>query len=67
MRTSTGDHHSLRRSAADLLRQPCRPSVVRRSSGTTDRMREHYSTVGFDEARSVGERVVSLLPALGRA
>jgi hypothetical protein len=33
---------------------------------TTDRMREHYSTVGADEARSIGERVVSLVPAVSR-
>jgi hypothetical protein len=31
---------------------------------TTDRMRQHYSSVGNDEARSIGERVVSLVPSV---
>jgi hypothetical protein len=32
---------------------------------TTDRMREHYSTVNAEETRDVGARVASLVPAVG--
>jgi hypothetical protein len=49
----------LRRAAVDPL---AAKAII---GHTTDRMREHYSTVGADEARTIGERVISLLPALG--
>ena len=43
-------------------------AVVRSSTKTgnaTDRMREHYSTVNADETRDIGQRVASLVPAVG--
>lgn len=33
---------------------------------TTDRMRQHYSSVGNDETKSIGERVVSPVPSVSR-
>jgi hypothetical protein len=30
-------------------------------------MREHYSTVGADEAREIGAHLVSLIPAVARS
>lgn len=61
--------HGLRRTATDLLRRAAVDPVAAKAiiGHTTDRMREHYSTVGADEARSIGERVVSLVPAVRRA
>ena len=57
--------HGLRRTATDLLRRAAVDPVAAKAiiGHTTDRMRERYSTVGADEARSIGERVVSLVPA----
>ena len=31
---------------------------------TTDRMREHYASVSADEARGIGARLVTLVPAV---
>jgi integrase len=58
--------HGLRRTATDLLRRAAVDPVAAKAiiGHTTDRMREHYSTLGTDEARSIGERVISLIPAL---
>jgi len=58
--------HGLRRTATDLLRRAAVDPVAAKAiiGHTTDRMREHYSTVGNDEARSIGERVVSLVPGV---
>ena len=58
--------HALRRTATGLLRRAAvDPAAVKAIIGhTTDSMREHYSTVGTDEARSIGERVVSLVPGV---
>ena len=36
-------------------------------SHTTDRMREHYSTVGTDETCGMGARLVPLVPAVATA
>lgn len=58
--------HGLRRTATDLLRRAAVDPVAAKAiiGHTTDRMREHYSTVGADETRSIGERVVALVPAM---
>jgi integrase len=58
--------HGLRRTATDLLRRAAvDPAAAKAIIGhTTDRMREHYSTVGNDETRSIGDRVMSLVPTL---
>ncbi|MFM2419642.1 MAG: hypothetical protein RL385_4365 [Pseudomonadota bacterium] len=60
--------HGLRRTATDLLRRAAVDPVAAKAiiGHTTDRMREHYSSVGSDEARSIGERLVSLVPAVRR-
>jgi integrase len=60
--------HGLLRTATDLLRRAAvDPVAVKAIIGhTTDRMREHYSTVGADEARGIGERIISLVPAVHR-
>lgn len=60
--------HGLRRPATGLLRRAAVDPVAAKAiiGHTTDRMREHYSTVDQDEARSIGERVVSLVPAVRR-
>jgi integrase len=59
--------HGLRRTATDLLRRAAVDPVAAKAiiGHTTDRMREHYSTVGADEARGIGARLVSLLAAVG--
>ena len=59
--------HGLRRTATDLLRCAAVDPVAAKAiiGHTTDRMREHYSTVGADEARGIGARLVSLVPAVG--
>ena len=61
--------HGLRRTATDLLRRAAVDPVAAKAiiRHTTDRMREHYSIVGADEARSIGERVVSLVPGVRQA
>lgn len=58
--------HGLRRTATDLLRRAAVDPVTAKAiiGHTTDRMREHYSTVGTDEARGIGARLVSLVPAV---
>jgi integrase len=58
--------HGLRRTATDLLRRAAVDPVAAKAiiGHTTDRMREHYSTVGADEARGIGARLVSLVPAV---
>lgn len=58
--------HGLRRTATDLLRRAAADPVTAKAiiGHTTDRMREHYSTVGADEARGIGARLVSLVPAV---
>jgi integrase len=58
--------HGLRRTATDLLRRAAVDPVTAKAiiGHTTDRMREHYSTVGRDEARGIGARLVSLVPAV---
>ena len=60
--------HGLRRTATDLLRRAAVDPVAAKAiiGHTTDRMREHYSTVGADEARGIGERIISLVPAVHR-
>jgi integrase len=59
--------HGLRRTATDLLRRAAVDPVAAKAiiGHTTDRMREHYSTVNVEEARDIGQRVVSLVPGLG--
>jgi integrase len=61
--------HGLRRTATDLLRRAAADPVTAKAiiGHTTDRMREHYSTVGADEARGIGARLVSLVPAVARS
>lgn len=58
--------HGLRRTATDLLRRAAVDPVAAKAiiGHTTDRMRQHYSSVGNDETKSIGERVVSLVPTL---
>ena len=58
--------HGLRRTTTDLLRRAAIDPVAAKAiiGHTTDRMREHYSTVGPDEARGIGARLVSLVPAV---
>jgi integrase len=58
--------HGLRRTATDLLRRAAVDPVTAKAiiGHTTDRMREHYSTVGSDEARGIGARLVSLVPGV---
>jgi integrase len=48
--------HGLRRTATDLLRRAAVDPVAAKAiiGHTTDRMREHYSTVGADEAAASG-------------
>ncbi len=60
--------HGLRRTATDLLRRAAVDPVAAKAiiGHTTDRMREHYSTVGADEARGSGQRTISLVPAVQR-
>lgn len=57
--------HGLRRTATDLLRRAAVDPVAAKAitGHTTDRMREHYSTVSADETRDVGARVAALVPA----
>ena len=54
--------HGLRRTATDLLRRAAVDPVAAKAiiGHTTDRMRQHYSTVGDDETRGIGARLVSL-------
>ena len=61
--------HGLRRTATDLLRRAAVDPVTAKAiiGHTTDRMREHYSTVGTDEARGIGARLVSLVPGCQRS
>jgi integrase len=58
--------HGLRRTATDLLRRAAVDPVTAKAiiGHTTDRMREHYSTVGTDEARAIGASLISLVPAV---
>jgi integrase len=58
--------HGLRRTATDLLRRAAVDPVAAKAiiGHTTDRMRQHYSTVGDDETRGIGARLVSLVPAV---
>ena len=58
--------HGLRRTATDLLRRAAVDHTAAKSiiGHTTDRMREHYSSVSADEARGIGSRLVSLVPAV---
>jgi integrase len=51
--------HGLRRTATDLLRRAAVDPVAAKAiiGHTTDRMREHYSTVNADETRDIGARV----------
>lgn len=58
--------HGLRRTATDLLRRAAVDPVAAKAiiGHTTDRMREHYSTVNADETRDIGARVASLVPAV---
>ena len=58
--------HGLRRTATDLLRRAAVDPVAAKAiiGHTTDRMREHYSTVNADETRDIGTRVASLVPAV---
>jgi integrase len=60
--------HGLRRTATDLLRRASVDPVTAKAiiGHTTDRMREHYSTVGQDEARAIGASLISLVPAVGK-
>ena len=55
--------HGLRRTATDLLRHAAVDPVAAKAiiGHTTDRMREHYSTVNANETRDIGARVVSLV------
>ena len=59
--------HGLRRTATDLLRRASVDPVTAKAivGHTTDRMREHYSSVGQDEARAIGASLISLVPAIG--
>jgi integrase len=59
--------HGLRRTATDLLRRAAVDPVAAKAiiGHTTDRMREHYSTVNAEETRDIGARVASLVPAVG--
>ena len=56
----------LRRTATDLLRRAAVDPVAAKAiiGHTTDRMREHYSTVNAEETRDIGTRVASLVPAV---
>jgi integrase len=58
--------HGLRRTATDLLRLAAvDPTAAKAIIGhTTDRMREHYSSVSADEARGIGARLIQLVPAV---
>ena len=60
--------HGLRRTATDLLRRASVDPVTAKAiiGHTTDRMREHYSTVSQDEARAIGASLISLVPAVGK-
>ena len=41
-------------------------AYMRRLLDPDGNMREHYSTTGADEARGIGERLISLVPAVHR-
>ena len=58
--------HGLRRTATDLLRRTALDPVLAKAiiGHATDRMREHYSTVGADQAAAVGTRLLALMPRL---
>jgi integrase len=58
--------HGMRRTATDLLRRAAVDPVTAQAivGHMTERMRQHYSSVGHDEARGVGARLVSLVPAV---
>ena len=58
--------HGLRRTATDLLRRAAVDPVAAKAiiGHTTDRMREHDSTVNAEETRHIGTRVASLVPAV---
>ncbi len=61
--------HGLRRTVTDLLRRAAIDPVAAKAiiGHATDRMRQHYSSVGADEALSIGNRVVALVPGLNRS
>jgi hypothetical protein len=56
----------LRRTANDLLRRAAVDSTAAKSiiGHTTDRMREHYSSVTAEEARGIGSRLIGLVPGV---
>jgi integrase len=58
--------HGLRRTATDLLRRAAVDPVAAKAiiGHTTDRMREHYSSMSNAEARDIGDRVLALVPGL---
>jgi integrase len=57
--------HGLRRTFHDLARRAGVDALVTKSltGHVTEKMREHYSTVGLDEKRSALSAVVKLLPS----
>ncbi len=61
--------HGLRRTVTDLLRRAAVDPVAAKAiiGHETDRMRQHYSSVGADEALAIGNRVVALVPGLSRS
>jgi len=58
--------HGLRRTATELLRRAAVDPVAAKAiiGHTTDRMREHDSTVNAEETRDIGTRVAWLVPAV---
>lgn len=58
--------HGLRRTATDLLRRAAVDPVTAKAiiGHMTERMRQHYSSVGQDEAVGAGALLVSLVPAV---
>lgn len=58
--------HGLRRTATDLVRRTALDPVLAKAiiGHSTDRMREHYSTVAADEAAAVGPRLIALVPRI---
>lgn len=58
--------HGLRRTATDLLRRASVDPVLGKLiiGHSTDRMREHYSSIGADEAARVGRGMIELIPTL---
>jgi hypothetical protein len=58
--------NGLRRTTTDLLRRSAVHPVAAKAiiGHTTDRMREHYSTVNAEETRDIGTRFASLVPAV---